>query len=268
MRAAHALPSPYGRGSTLSSRQRSRCVPHVTDSICNEHALIPEREGARLDALARRGVRRRVRIIERRMRVEARRHALVGVEYLEHHRLVALHAREVEPLVLGIVGDVIDLAGAILVPALHQDEALLRNAAAIADAERIDHDRPANRPPHLDDGPALLEAPLGLVIADNLAQPLRRRSFGIVVVYALHRRPRTGLLLHLLVADPDGVVEHMDVRGAGMFPDQLAYLDIVDALALGLVGEILHPGVVVDEYEAVGVEPECVAQRPTVVDRD
>ena len=59
-----------------------------------------------------------------RVRGEARRHALVGVEHLEHQRLVALHLREVEPLVRRIVGDVVDLAGAVLVAPLHQDEAL------------------------------------------------------------------------------------------------------------------------------------------------
>ncbi len=52
-----------------------------------------------------------------------------------------VHLREVEPLVRRVVRDVIDLAGAVLVAPLDQDEALLRDAAAIADAERIDHHR-------------------------------------------------------------------------------------------------------------------------------
>src|SRR4051794_3214309 len=95
--------------------------------------LIPEREGPCLDALARRSVLRRIGVDERRVRSEFRRHALVGVEHLEHHRLVTLHLRKIEPLMRRIVGDVIDLAGAVLVAALHQDESGLRDGASVAD---------------------------------------------------------------------------------------------------------------------------------------
>ena len=56
-------------------------------------------------------------------------------------------------------------------------------------AERVDHHRAADRPPHLDDGPALLEAPLRLGVADDFAQPPRGRALGVIVVYALDRRP-------------------------------------------------------------------------------
>src|SRR4029453_10235740 len=102
---------------------------------------------------------------------------------------------EIEPDVLRIVGDVIDLAGAVAIAPLHQDETFRRNGAAVADAERIGHDLAADRPPHLDDGPALVEAPLGLGVTDDVAQSPRRRVFRVIVVYTFDRRPGIDRLL-------------------------------------------------------------------------
>ena len=51
-----------------------------------------------------------------------------------------------------------------------------------------------------------------------------------------------------------------------MFLDQLRHLAVIDALPLGLVGEVLHRRVMIGEHEAVGVELEAVAQRPAVAD--
>src|SRR6185503_2962598 len=96
------------------------------------------------------------------------------------------------PRMLRIVGDVVDDARAVLVSPLDTDESFLRNAAAIADAERIDHDRAADRPPHLNDRPALLHSALGFFLADDLAQPDRCRVFGVIVMNALHRLAGTG----------------------------------------------------------------------------
>src|SRR5687767_859767 len=132
---------------------------------------VEEGERAGFDALARRGAGGRAGIVEGAVRGEARGPGLVRVEHLEHQRLVALHAREVIPLVRRVVGDVVNLAGAVLVAPLDPDEALVRNAAAVADAERLGQHHAADRPPYLDDRPALPEAPLGLGVADDLAQP-------------------------------------------------------------------------------------------------
>jgi hypothetical protein len=79
--------------------------------------------------------------------------------------------------------------------------------------------------------------------------------------------PFAGRLLHLLVADADGVVEHQHLGRAGVLLDQLRDLGVVDALALGLVGEVFHLCMMVGKHETVGVEPERVAQRPAVADR-
>src|SRR5262245_2587703 len=175
---------------------------------------IEEGKGPCLDAFPRRRPRRRRRIVERAVRSEARRLARVGVIDLEDERLVPRHLREVVPLVRRVVSDVIDLAGAVLVAPLDPDEALLRNRAAIADRERIDQHLAADRPPDLDDRPALREAALGLGVAHDLAQPARGGGLGAVVVHALHRRTQAGAL-PLLVDYADGRAAHNEGERRG-----------------------------------------------------
>ncbi len=53
---------------------------------------------------------RRLRIIKRAVRREARGLAGIGIEHLEHQRFVARHLRKIKPLMRGMVGDVVDLA--------------------------------------------------------------------------------------------------------------------------------------------------------------
>src|SRR6476620_6449544 len=62
-------------------------------------ALIPKSEGACLDALARRGISRRGRIVGRAVRRDARGLACIRVVDLVHERCVPRHLREVIPLV-------------------------------------------------------------------------------------------------------------------------------------------------------------------------
>src|SRR5687768_8032998 len=100
-----------GRGESLA-RFAPRPLPSIEES-----------ESPGFDAFARLRVRRRARIVERAVRGEARGHAGVGIEDLEHEGFVARHLREVVPHVRRIVGDVVDLAGAIFVTPLDLDEA-------------------------------------------------------------------------------------------------------------------------------------------------
>ena len=112
----------------------------------------------------------------------------------------------------------------------------------------------------------LLHAPLGFLVAEYIAQTLRRRLLGVVVVHAFDRRARVGRGAALFVADADGVVEHMHLAGAGVLFDQFRAFGIVDAFALVLACKVLHLRLVGDKHKAVGVELECIAQRPAVAD--
>src|SRR6185436_13826220 len=73
-----------------------------------------ERQRPHLDALARRGIRTRRRVVERAVRGEARA-SRVGIVALEEHHLVRLHPGEVEPAVRRIVAHRVHLAGAVAV---------------------------------------------------------------------------------------------------------------------------------------------------------
>src|SRR5581483_11291653 len=109
--------APTGRPAALflaflCTPRKDQNVPRALNCV---QTLVEERECPRLDALTGRRVRRRVRIVERAVRGEARRLRLVGIENLEDERLVARHPREPVPAVPRIVRDVIDDAGAILI---------------------------------------------------------------------------------------------------------------------------------------------------------
>jgi hypothetical protein len=71
-----------------------------------------------------------------------------------------------------------------------------------------------------------------------ISQVPRRRAPG-VIVHALDRRAGVDRLHRPLVADADGVVEHPHPDGPNVF-DQLRHFAIIDGLALGLVGKVLH----------------------------
>src|SRR5207249_11972792 len=113
--------------------------------------LVEEAKGARLDALARRRARGRVRILERAVRGEARAPVLRGIEYLEDEGLVAPHPRKIEPAVLRVVGDAVGLAHAVRIAALGADQVLGGETARVGDSERVCLDRLLDRAPHLDD---------------------------------------------------------------------------------------------------------------------
>src|SRR5262249_6836039 len=127
------------------------------------HQKLPKRERPDLDALARARVGRRGRIGESSVRGPTSAAVLLGIVHLEHDRLVALLAREPEPLVGGVVFHRIGLADAAGITPLGNDEVGKRDAPRVADGEGKGFDRMPERPPHLDDGEAPLEKLLGLV---------------------------------------------------------------------------------------------------------
>ena len=101
--------------------------------------------------------RRRGRILERRVRREARAPVFLRVVDLEHHRLVAPHLREVEPAVPRAVLQPVGLPHAVRVAALGDQEIVGLDALGVGDGERIGLDRLVDRPPDLDDREAALQ---------------------------------------------------------------------------------------------------------------
>src|ERR1700727_1177087 len=78
--------------------------------------LSENKEGAQLDALARRRVLRRSRIGERRVRSEARDRAFIArVEAFEQQNFVRAHFRRIEPALAGIVDEIVSLAASIAI---------------------------------------------------------------------------------------------------------------------------------------------------------
>src|SRR5229473_1625598 len=95
----------------------SRRYPPTTDrnglSVQPAPRSLEEGEGADFDALARRRIGRRGRILERRVHGEPRATVARRIEAFDEQHLVALHAREIEPAVTRAVGHRVDLADAV-----------------------------------------------------------------------------------------------------------------------------------------------------------
>ncbi len=205
-----------------------------------------------------------VGILEGGVRGPTRDAVLLEVVHLEHQRLLAPHAREPVPVVLGVVGAGVGLPLAAGIEPLGDDEVVERDAAGVADREREGLDRMPDRPPHLDDGKAPREQILGLV-GQDVAHALRPRPFGIVVVRAAHDLADFLGLAQLVVGGAQRMVEHDDALGPALGFDQLDHFRIVDPPDFILVVEIAHLGRVIDKTETVAIELEAIHLEPAVV---
>src|SRR5215469_15372439 len=70
----------------------------------------PENERSYLDAFARRGVRRAVRVIKRGMRGEARASVVLGVVALQQDCFVTFQSREIVPAMCRVVSEAVGFA--------------------------------------------------------------------------------------------------------------------------------------------------------------
>src|SRR5258708_39228614 len=125
--------------------------------------LSENKEGAQLDALARRRVWRRGRIGERGVRSEARNGAVIArIEALEQQNFVVAHFRRIEPALAGIVGEIVGLAAPIAIDKLGGDEVLWGHATRAAHCKRRIQDGRSDRAPQIDDGDAATKQGGGL----------------------------------------------------------------------------------------------------------
>src|SRR5271163_1152356 len=96
-----------------------------------------EQKGAQFETFAWRGIRRCGRILESRVRGEARGAAVVaGIEAFDQQRFVTAHLRRVEPAMTCVVRYIVVLAAAVTIDEVRRNEVSRRHAARVANGER------------------------------------------------------------------------------------------------------------------------------------
>src|SRR5690606_13141863 len=103
--------------------------------------------------------------------------------------------------------------------------------------------------PDIDDREAALEQRRGFLLAEPVAHPLRPRLHGVVVMRPPHRLAYLLLLADAFVAGAQRMVEHDDIAGTGLAPDERFYLGIVDGLDLTGIVEIGDSGFMAHQRE-------------------
>src|SRR6516162_7176929 len=227
--------------------------------------LLEKRQCAEFDALARPRIGRRGRVLESGVGGPAGAAVLRRVVDFEYQRLLAPHARQPVPAVLGIVGDGVGLADPVGIAALAHHEIPRRDAARVADREREALDRMADRPPHLHDGEAALQQFLRFV-RKQVAHALRARPLGVIVVHAAHHLADLAHLALIGIGRAQGVIEYDHTRGAAFGLHQRLHLRVVDAADFALVEEIGNLGVVTNETEALAIERKRLHVQPRIAD--
>src|SRR5260370_2065124 len=243
---------------------RATKVALATGSRLRERAL-EKRQCADFDALARPRLGRRGRVLESGVGGPAGAAVLRRVVDFEHQRLLAPHARQPVPAVLGIVGDGVGLADPVGIAALAHDEIPRRDAARVADRKREALDRMADRPPHLHDGEAALQQVLGFV-RQQVAHALRPPPFGVASVHAAHDLADLACLALIRVGGAQRVIEYDHARGAALGLHQRLHLRVVDLAYFVFVEEIGDLGVVTDKTEALAIERKRPSVQPRIAD--
>src|SRR5215472_8946239 len=93
---------------------------------------LEKNQSACLDTFSCRRIGRARRIVERGMRREARAAVIRRVITFEQDRLVAPHLRKIEPSMIWVKGDGINLAGAVAISEVARDPIALVDSAGIA----------------------------------------------------------------------------------------------------------------------------------------
>jgi len=83
-------------------------------------------------------------------------------------------------------------------------------------------------------------------------------------VDAAHRRPQAAL--DAAIGGADRVIEHHDLRGAGLALDQRLDLGLVDPAHLVAIVEVAHRRLVLGKHEGLAIERQVSGDRPHVVD--
>ncbi len=185
----------------------------------------------------------------------------------EHQCLVGTHVREPVPAMRRVPGDRRGLADAVGIAALGHHHVVGRQAARVGDRQRPALDRMADRPPRLDDRKAVPEQRLGFV-AHQVADPLRPRPFGVVVMDAADDLADLLRGAQFVVGGAQGVIEDDDALCPALPLHQRFHLGVIDPADLVLIVEIGDPAVMIDKAEAVLFEDEIGGMDPAVAQGD
>src|SRR5712692_10570904 len=227
--------------SVVDSLRRERCGTRHTGSPLLNVFLLRRKEDQRADlnTLARRGIGRTRRIRERRMGGEPRPAIGFGVVALEQDDFAGLQVREVIPAVLGVIGKRVRLTNSVRVHQVTGHYILGGNAPGITQCQRGLLDRPADCPPDVDLGEAMLQQLLrfrGDMIADAPGGRLER----VIIVHDPGRFAHAVLALPRLWRTAHDMVEDHYFRRTGSFPQQPLDLGIVDLPHFVLVVKVGH----------------------------
>merc|ERR1719197_2026002 len=188
--------------------------------------VVEESDAPGLDALPRRRVGGRARVVERGVEDEARPVGFLVVHF-EQEALVLRHLRVVVPPVRLAELERVVLARGVREDELVEEAIVGIDRVLVADREQFRHDRPvvADRAPHVDEREPPARELLDLVAREHapaharinallaeLSQPPRRAVGRVVAVHAGHgRRAAAGFGVEVRVPGvAHGVVEHVD----------------------------------------------------------
>ncbi len=167
----------------------------------------------------------------------------------------------------GAIVEAVGLGQPVAIDEIAADAVFRRDAAGVADRQRRVLQRTPDRPPDVDFQKMLLEPLLRFLGRKQIANPLRARFLGIVVMDV------PGRLAHAGGAGPDsgdradGVVEDHDLfgaRGLGQKPLDLRVIDLFD---LFFVVEIRHRRLMGAECETFFVQRGRLGQKTSVMHR-
>ena len=199
------------------------------------------------------------------MQREPRPSVLHRVVAFDQDCLVARHLREIEPAVIGVVDALVDLAGPIGVDDIANGEIARPKAFGIDEAQRRHLDGlMSDAAPDIVLGEAFPEALLRLLGRQQVAHALRARLLRVVAMDAAHRCPQA--TLDGAIRRAHRVIEHHDLRCAGLALDQGLDLGVILRANLVFVIEVAHFGVVVGQDEGLPVERQVACDRAGIVD--
>src|SRR6516164_9283701 len=118
---------------------------------------------------------------------------LLRIEALKENHLVALEAREIEPAMLRVVSETIDLTDFVTVNEIGGHKVLRLDRLRIANRQGSTFDRSLNRSPDIDFGEAMLESLLCLGRRQMIQHTARTGLGGVIVVYRPNIFPRVFL---------------------------------------------------------------------------
>ena len=232
-------------------------------------SLLVEHQRPQLDTLTWRGVRRRRRIDERRVRSEPRPAVGGGIVALQQQRFIGRHFREIEPAMIGIVRNGIGFATPVGIDQIGGDEIVGSNRPAIAHGQRRIAQRPPYRPPQIDDLHAALKELIRLVW-QMLANAVWARRHGLIDVDSCCRLSRTpaAQIGRAFDALADGMVEDDDTIRLQRRPDEGFRCGVVDAPHFLIVIEVLDRGRVPKQRKPLTIQRETCSALASVEDGD